>query len=76
MKSEKEDEGEDFALDIDDLAKKSKVGRTKIYDEIKHGRLKARKIGRRTLILAEDARAWLAAAPVMSRGEAQQQIAA
>jgi hypothetical protein len=34
------------------------VGRTKTYKEIAVGRLKARKVGNRTLILAKDAEAW------------------
>ncbi len=41
----------------------STVGRTKVYSEIKAGRLIARKVGRRTIILDPDYRAWLAALP-------------
>jgi hypothetical protein len=37
--------------------------RTKIYQDIKEGKLKARKAGRRTLILADDYRAYLQALP-------------
>jgi excisionase family DNA binding protein len=39
------------------------VGKTKVFDEIKEGRLKVRKAGRMTLIRAEDAKAWLDALP-------------
>ena len=39
------------------------VGRTKVFDEIKDGRLKIRKAGRMTLIRAEDAKAWIDALP-------------
>jgi hypothetical protein len=39
------------------------IGRTRAYAEIASGRLKARKVGARTIITAEDARAWLAALP-------------
>lgn len=53
----------DLALEINELARRAKIGRTLLYEEIRSGRLKARKIGRRTIILAEDARAWLTAAP-------------
>jgi predicted DNA-binding transcriptional regulator AlpA len=60
--------GDDLALDIDDVVKKTTISRTKVYEEIKLGRLKARKIGRRTIILADDARAWLAASPLMQAG--------
>ena len=41
------------------------VGRSLIYEEIKSGRLRARKLGRRTLILAADLSAWLNNLPVV-----------
>lgn len=40
------------------------IGRTKLYEEIAAGRLVAVKVGRRTLIRAEDAEAWLNSLPV------------
>ncbi|MEP9349185.1 helix-turn-helix domain-containing protein [Xanthobacter sp. KR7-225] len=43
------------------------VGRTKLYDEINAGRLKAVRVGRRVLIRATDADAWLAALPAVNR---------
>jgi len=42
------------------------IGRTKAYEEIAAGRLKARKVGVRTIILAEDAQAWLDSLPELS----------
>ena len=39
-------------------------GRTKIFEEIKLGRLKARKFGSRTIILRDDLLAWLLALPL------------
>ena len=50
------------------------VGRTKIYEEIKSGRLPARKIGRRTIITKDDADDWLQRLPLIktptdARGE-------
>ncbi len=51
------------AHSIDWICKDSTVGRTKVYGEIKAGRLIARKVGRRTIILDPDYRAWLAALP-------------
>jgi hypothetical protein len=36
-----------------------------IYQEIQTGRLRARKLGRRTLILAADLSAWLANLPLV-----------
>lgn len=41
----------------------ARIGRTKAYKEIESGRLKTRKLGRKTLILREDAQAWLNALP-------------
>ncbi len=39
------------------------IGHTKLYEEIKAGRLIARKLGVRTIILAEDAVAWARSLP-------------
>ncbi len=52
-----------FAYSIPDVSRKTSIGRTAIYEEIKAGRLKARKAGRRTVILDPDLRAWLASLP-------------
>jgi excisionase family DNA binding protein len=48
---------------IRDVARAGNCCRSKVYDEIKNGRLRARKLGRRTLILANDLSAWLASLP-------------
>ncbi len=53
-----------FAHTIDDTAMHAKCGRTTIYAAIKSGALKARKIGRRTIILDQDFRGWLASLPM------------
>ena len=52
-----------LAYDIKGAIKEGNVGRSKIFEEISAGRLKARKVGRRTIILREDLVAWLAALP-------------
>jgi hypothetical protein len=49
-----------LAFSIAQLSAASSVGKTHIYEEIKCGRLKVRKIGKRTLVLAEEARRWIA----------------
>ncbi len=51
------------ARSIEDTAKRVGCGRTSIYAAIKSKALQARKIGRRTIVLEEDLRAWLAALP-------------
>jgi excisionase family DNA binding protein len=39
------------------------IGRSTFYEELKAGRLRARKAGGRTLVLAEDASAWAKSLP-------------
>ena len=53
-----------LAHNIDEVSDVSGSGRTKIYEEIKAGRLKARKLGRRTLVLDHDLRDWLNSLPL------------
>lgn len=53
------------AYSIDAAAKASHTGRTKLYAEIKAGRLKAIKLGKRTLITAEALAEWLRSLPAM-----------
>ena len=42
-----------------------RIGRTKTYEEINAGRLKARKAGRRTIIADDDAEEWLSNLPAL-----------
>jgi excisionase family DNA binding protein len=55
-----------LALSPRDAARAAGIGLTKLFEEIAAGRLKTRKLGRRTLIRAEDLRAWLAGLPERS----------
>jgi hypothetical protein len=48
-----------LALDMHGLLAAVPVSRTFVYEEIKKGRLVARKLGKRTIFLIEDVRAWL-----------------
>lgn len=48
-----------LAHTIADVCAIAKTGRTSVYESIKSGNLKARKLGRKTLILDADLRAWL-----------------
>ena len=52
-----------LAHTIEETTDRSGLGRTSVFGAIKRGELKARKFGRRTLILDEDLRAWLQALP-------------
>jgi hypothetical protein len=46
------------SFSVDEFARRNRIGLTTAYAEIRAGRLVARKIGRRTVVLAEDARLW------------------
>jgi hypothetical protein len=48
-----------IALSIAQLAAVSSFGRTFLYSEIKAGRLRVRKHGRRTIVMVDDAVRWL-----------------
>jgi len=56
-----------LAYSISQFSAVTSVSRTLIYAEIQRGRLRLTKIGRRSLILVEDATAWL-------RGESSQPV--
>jgi len=52
-------------LSIGEFSQRYGVGRTTTYEEIKSGRLRARKIGKRTIISVDDAEEWLRHLPVV-----------
>ncbi len=54
-----------FAYSINEISDVAPIGRTAIYDAIKRGKLRAVKNGRRTLILDQDLRAFLASLPAI-----------
>ena len=58
-------------LTLNEFIAWAKIGRTKAYREITTGRLRAIKIGRRTLIPFADANAWLMSHPDFNAGEGQ-----
>jgi excisionase family DNA binding protein len=51
-------------LSISEACAVAGIGRTKIYQAISNGNLKARKCGKRTLVLRGDLRDFLASLPV------------
>ena len=53
------------AYQIDEFCDAFGIGRTKFYLELKAGRLKARRVGKRIIVTAADAAAWLAALPAV-----------
>lgn len=60
-----------LAVPIPEAARIGGVGRSTIYAEISRGHLKTRKVGRRTIVMVDDLKAWLASLP-----ESQSQRAA
>ena len=69
MRKHKTDEAP-LARSPEDTARLAGCGRTVIYAAIKAGGLTARKIGRRTVILDSDLRAWLNALPTREEHKA------
>jgi excisionase family DNA binding protein len=57
-----------LAYSIKTASQKADVGRSKIYEEIKAGRLRAVKLGARTLIKHNDLVAWLETLPELRDG--------
>ena len=55
---------------VDGHCKRYNVGRTSTYEEIKAGRLHARKVGRKTLIDHDEQRRWFNSLPEMKSARA------
>jgi hypothetical protein len=53
------------ADNIEEFAVKHRISRAQVYKEIAAGRLEARKVGGRTIILREAAAAWRASLPTL-----------
>jgi excisionase family DNA binding protein len=54
-----------LAYSIAEACEAARVGRTAIYEAIRSGALRARKRGRRTLVLVDDLRRWLEKLPAV-----------
>ena len=48
-----------FAYTVVEAARATSISRSTLYEEVRDGRLRLIKVGRRSLILDEDLRAWL-----------------
>ena len=58
--------GEQLAFSVSECALSANCGRDKIYEAIRDGRLKARKFGRKTLVLREDLTKFLQSLPLLN----------
>lgn len=53
-----------IAITLDEASAISGIGKTKLYCEIRAGKLTPRKSGRRTVILVDDLKAYLTSLPL------------
>jgi excisionase family DNA binding protein len=59
-----------IAMTIADVTRRTGIGRTSVFEAIRHGRLKAIKAGARTLVKADDLAAYLDSLPAARAGKA------
>ncbi len=59
------------AFDVPTFCSWAAIGRSQVYEEAKTGRLRLTKVGRKTIITIDDARAWLDALPKFGREAAE-----
>jgi excisionase family DNA binding protein len=64
------DQTSPLAMTIADVTRRTGIGRTSIFEAIRHGKLRAVKAGVRTLIKAEDLKAFLDNLPDARTGKA------
>jgi hypothetical protein len=57
-------------LSINEFSQAYGIGRSKVYDELNSGRLRARKIGKRTIIAEVDAEDWWRNLPTVEEASA------
>jgi excisionase family DNA binding protein len=69
--TERERRARQRALSIALFCERYGVGRTTAYQEIKSGRLRGRKIGRRTIITEDDAEEWLRQLPAIASNSSE-----
>ncbi len=58
------------ALTVDEFCGWACIGRSKFYQEVQEGRIRIRKVGRKSVITVSDARIWLESLPDGGRADA------
>ena len=58
------------ALSVDEFCAWASIGRSKFYREVSDGRIRLRKIGRKSVVTMPDAVAWLDTLPILDTREA------
>ncbi len=66
---ERERRARQRAMSLSTFCAEYGIGRTKAYEEISAGRLRARKAGKRTIITEDDAEDWLCHLPVLEAAQ-------
>ena len=51
---------------ISEFLERYGIGRTRFYEEVAEGRLRLRKLGKKSLVTVDDAEAWLESLPASS----------
>lgn len=51
------------ALTVPQFCDWASIGRSKFYQEVNEGRIRIRKVGRKSVVTVSDAQAWLASLP-------------
>jgi hypothetical protein len=59
------------ALSVDEFCAWASIGRSKFYGEVNEGRIRLRKIGRKSVVLLIGAQTWLDSLPVLSPDKSQ-----
>lgn len=54
----------EFAIPIEEAARRAGVGRTSLYAAINRGEIPLRKYGRRSIIMVDDLKAWIDSLPL------------
>jgi hypothetical protein len=66
LETERQRRARQRAMSVAKFSEDYGIGRTKAYEELKSGRLRGRKAGKRTLISQQDADAWLLRLPAVA----------